>query len=113
MTNERMVTRKVVQNKIYKIYEMVGTGLKELDTIEAKKGQKLSARELAKKYNVKKVVIDCTEEKKITYGMPVSEFMKYATVIEDEESTEEEVVENISTSETESLPNTDDTTETK
>ena len=40
-------------------------------------------KELVKKYGVDKVIVDCVEEKKVTYGMAVSEFMKYAVVVED------------------------------
>jgi ribosome-binding protein aMBF1 (putative translation factor) len=83
MAKERMVTRKVIESKKYKVYQMDGLKLVELDTIEEK--GKVSEKELAKKYEVDKVVIDCIEEKKITYGMAVSEFMKYAVVVEDEE----------------------------
>jgi hypothetical protein len=88
MSKERMVTRKVIDTKKYKVYKMEGLQLVELDTIEEK--GKVSEKELAKKHNVDKVVIDCVEEKKVTYGMPVSEFMKYATIVEDEAETADE-----------------------
>jgi hypothetical protein len=84
MAKERMVTRRVIESKKYKVYEMKDMQLTELDTIEEK--GKISEKELAKKYKVDKVVIDCIEEKKVVYGMPVSEFMKYATIVEDEET---------------------------
>lgn len=87
MAKERMVTRKVIETKKYKVYKMDGLTLVELDTIEEK--GKVSEKELAKKYKVDKVIIDCVEEKKVTYGMPVSEFMKYATLVEDEEAEQE------------------------
>jgi ribosome-binding protein aMBF1 (putative translation factor) len=88
MAKERMVTRKVIEAKKYNVYEMAGTTLNLLDTIEDK--GKLSERELAKKYGVEKVVIDCIEEKKAVYGVPVSEFMKIAVKIEDETPQETE-----------------------
>ena len=86
MAKERMVTRKVIDAKKYNVYKMEGTTLTLLDTIEEK--GKVSEKELAKKYEVDKVIVDCVEEKKVTYGMTVSEFMKYAVVVEDEEQTE-------------------------
>lgn len=88
MAKERMVTRKVIETKKYNVYKMDGTNLTLLETIEEK--GKVSEKELAKKHKVDKVVIDCVEEKKITYGMPVSEFMKYAVVVADEADTTEE-----------------------
>lgn len=87
MAKERMVTRKVIESKKYNVYKMEGLNLTLLDTIEEK--GKISEKELAKKYKVDKVVIDCVEEKKITYGMTVSDFMEYAVVIEDTEEKEE------------------------
>lgn len=85
MSKERMVTRKVIDAKKYNVYKMEGITLTLLDTIEEK--GKVSEKELAKKYEVDKVIIDCVEEKKVTYGMTVSEFMKYAVVVEDEAET--------------------------
>ena len=82
MAKERMVTRKVIDTKKYNVYKMEGINLTLLEIIEEK--GKVSENELAKKHNVDKVVIDCVEEKKITYGMPVTEFMKYAVIVEDE-----------------------------
>ena len=87
MAKERMVTRKVIETKKYNVYKMEGLVLTLLDTIEEK--GKVSEKELAKKYEVEKVVIDCVEEKKVTYGMTVSEFMQYAVVVEDEAEAEE------------------------
>jgi hypothetical protein len=87
MAKERMVTRKVIETKKYNVYKMEGLNLTLLETIEEK--GKVSEKELAKKHNVDKVVIDCVEEKKVTYGMPVSEFMKYAVLVEDEAETAE------------------------
>jgi hypothetical protein len=84
MSKMRMVTRTVIDSKKYQVYQMVGTQLKPLDVIEGK--GKISERDLAKKYNVDKVVLVCIEENKITYGMPVDEFMKYAQIVENEEN---------------------------
>lgn len=87
MAKERMVTRKVIETKKYNVYKMEGLFLTLLDTIEEK--GKVSEKELAKKYEVDKVVIDFLEEKKITYGMTVTEFMEHAVIVEDEaEATE-------------------------
>jgi hypothetical protein len=93
MAKERMVTRKVIDAKKYNVYKMEGTNLTLLDTIEEK--GKVSEKELAKKYKVDKVIVDCVEEKKVTYGMTVSEFMKYAVVVEDDaETADQEQTEN-------------------
>lgn len=108
MAKERMVTRKVIEAKKYKVYKMDGLQLTELDTIEEK--GKVSEKELAKKYKVDKVVIDCIEEKKVTYGMTVSEFMKYAVLVEDEEK---EAVEESADQEKEAVEVTAEQTETK
>lgn len=85
MAKERMVTRKVIDTKTYKVYKMEGLQLVELGTIEEK--GKVSEKELAKKYEVDKVIVDCVEEKKVTYGMTVTDFMKYAVIVEDEAET--------------------------
>jgi hypothetical protein len=82
MAKERQVTRTVIDSKVYDVYKKNGLNLEKLETIEAK--GKVSEKELAEKHKVDKVFLDCVEEKKITYGMPVSEFMKYAKVVEDE-----------------------------
>jgi hypothetical protein len=81
MANERMVTRKVIESKTYQVYSLVDGGLTPIKTIEAK--GKVSERELEKELKVAKVVLVPISEKKITYGMPVSEFMKYAKVVEE------------------------------
>lgn len=86
MARERLVTRTVIDSKKYKVYKMEGTTLVELEEIETK--GKVSEKELATKHEVDKVVIVPVSEKKVTYGMTVSEFMKYAVVIEDETAQE-------------------------
>jgi ribosome-binding protein aMBF1 (putative translation factor) len=88
MAKQRMVTRKVIESKRYNVYKMENLQLVLLDTIDEK--GKISEKELAKKYEVDKVVIDCIEETKVTYGMPVSEFMKYAIVVDGEQDVTEE-----------------------
>jgi len=87
MAKERQVTRTVIESKKYNVYKMEGLQLVLLDTIEEK--GKISEKELAKKYEVDKVILDLVEEKKVTYGMTVTEFMKYATVIEEEKEVSE------------------------
>ena len=79
MAKERYVTRRVIDSKTYDIYEMKGTNLIKLDTIEAK--GKLSETELAKQYGVDKIVIDLVSEKKSVYGVPVSKFMEIAVLM--------------------------------
>ena len=79
MAKERMVTRKVIESKKYNVYKVDGTKLEFLEQIETK--GRPSERELEKKHDVDKVVCTVVEEKKAVYGMPVSEFMKYAKFI--------------------------------
>ena len=79
MAKERMVTRKVIESKKYNVYKVDGTKLEFLEQIETK--GRPSERELEKKHHVDKVVCTVVEEKKAVYGMPVSEFMKYAKFI--------------------------------
>jgi len=89
MAKERYVTRTVIDAKTYNVFSVEGTNLELLATIERK--GKISEKELAKEYEVKQVVIVCTDEKKTTYGMTVSEFMENAKVI-NEESKEETTI---------------------
>lgn len=76
MAKERMVTRKVIEMKKYKVYKMEGLQLVELGELETK--GKVNETELAKEYKVDKVIVDCIEEKKAIYGVPVSKFMEIA-----------------------------------
>lgn len=92
MARERMVTRKVIETKKYKVYKMEGLQLVELGEIETK--GKVSETDLAKEYGVDKVIVDCIEEKKAIYGVPVSKFMEIAEFqgyVEKEEKEKEEV----------------------
>jgi len=86
MAKERNVTRTVIESKKYNVYKMEGLTLVLLETIEEK--GKISEKELAKKHNVDKVILDCIEEKKVTYGMTVTDFMQHAVIIEDEKTAE-------------------------
>jgi hypothetical protein len=78
--------RTVIESKTYNVYKMEGLTLVLLETIEEK--GKVSEKDLAVKHNVPKVILDCVAEKKITYGMSVTDFMSQAKVIEDEQQTE-------------------------
>ena len=89
MAKERNVTRTVIESKKYNVYKMEGLTLVLLDTIEEK--GKISEKDLAKKFNVEKVILDLVEEKKVTYGMTVTEFMAHAVIIEDEKTAEAEL----------------------
>jgi hypothetical protein len=82
MEKERNVTRTVIESKTYNVYKMEGLTLVLLETIEEK--GKVSEKDLAKKHNVDKVILDYTAEKKVTYGMTVTDFMASAKVIEEE-----------------------------
>jgi hypothetical protein len=87
MAQERMVTRKVIESKTYQVYSLVDGVLKELKQITAK--GKVSERELEKELKVDKVVLVPISEKKVTYGMKVSDFMKYAKVVEETDDSKE------------------------
>lgn len=84
MADVKMVTRRVVKSNTYKVYKVEGTTLIEIG--EEKVKGKVSEKELCKKYNVPKVVVDCVATDKAIYGMPVDEFMKYAKEISKEEN---------------------------
>ena len=84
MADVKMVTRRVVKSNTYKVYKVEGTTLIEIG--EEKVKGKVSEKELCKKYNVPKVVVDCIATDKVVYGMPVDEFMKYAKEINKEEN---------------------------
>lgn len=84
MAKERNVTRTVIESKKYNVYKMEGLKLVLLDTIEEK--GKISEKELAKTYKVDKVILDCVEETKVTYGMTVTDFMAHAVIIDAEEN---------------------------
>ena len=75
------VTRKIVEETTYKVYEVVGTELKELGT-ETKKG-KISQAEMCDKYNVKEVYIKAVDSKKKCYGIPVDKFMEIAVELDE------------------------------
>lgn len=83
MSKTSYVTRRVIENKEYKVYKVEGTQLELLDTIEIK--GKVSERELAEKFGVSKVFVDCVKENKSIYGVPVDEFMKIAVKLEKED----------------------------
>lgn len=77
---ERMVTRKVIEHKVLNVYELKDGSIKFLgeETVQGK----VSEKELAKKYNVDKVVTDVKEEHTAVYGVPVSQFMEIAVKLE-------------------------------
>lgn len=77
--SERMVTRKVISNKVVNVYELTDGTTKFLGT-ENLRG-KIAEKELAKKYGVDKVVTEVIKTDFITYGLPVSKFMELATPI--------------------------------
>ena len=81
MAKQIFITRRVIENKEYNVYKVEGTSLELLGT-EIIKG-KVSEKEIAEKYGVPKVFIDCVKENKVIYGVPVEKFMELAVVIED------------------------------
>ena len=76
------VTRKIVEETTYKVYEVDGTKLKPLGT-EIKKG-KVSQAEMCDKYNVEKVYIEAVGTKKKTYGVPIEKFMAIAVELDED-----------------------------
>lgn len=84
MAKEIFITRRVIENKEYKVFKVEGTTLELLGT-EVIKG-KVSEKEIAEKYGVSKVFIDCVKENKVIYGVPVDKFMEMAVVLEDKKN---------------------------
>ena len=76
---DRYVTRKIVESKTYQISSLEDGKLVPIKKITTK--GRISEKKLEKELNIKKVVVNCIDEKTATYGMPVSEFMKYAIKI--------------------------------
>ena len=83
MAKVRRITRKVVEGRNAKVYEVNGEKLNFLEDIFIK--GKVSEKELAQKHNVEKVVVIDGEEVVRTYGMDVDTFMEHAELIEDNE----------------------------
>lgn len=81
MAKVRRITRKVVEGRNAKVYEVNGEKLNFLEDIFIK--GKVSEKELAQKHNVEKVVVIDGEEVVRTYGMDVDTFMEHAELIED------------------------------
>lgn len=100
-----MVTRRVVEGRIIEVYEFKGGQIKKLDTIEI--SGKVNEKELAKQYNVDKVMVDTVKEIKGVYGLDVDTFMSLAVKLEDD--TEDSEVSN----ETETEETIDKTTSKK
>lgn len=86
MAKVRRITRKVVEGRKVKVYEVDGEKLNFLEELFIK--GKVSEKELAEKHNVKKVVAIDGEEVVKTYGMDVDTFMQYAELIEDDKEDE-------------------------
>lgn len=77
MARERLVTRKIVENRTMKVYSIENGNLTELETITVK--GKVSEKDFAKKHGVQSVVFEIIDVKTATYGMLVDDFMKHAT----------------------------------
>lgn len=75
-----MITRRIITGKVVDVYKFEnGT----ITLIERTTVSKVNEKELAKKYEVNKVMVDVIEEVKEVYGVPVDEFMKMAVKVED------------------------------
>lgn len=83
-----MVTRRVVESRTIDVYKFENGQVEKIDTIEV--SGKVSEIELAKKYNVNKVMIDVVKENKVTYGLDIDTFMAQAVRIESDEENETE-----------------------
>ena len=81
MAKVRRITRKVVEGRNAKVYEVNGEKLNFLEDIFIK--GKISEKELAQKHNVEKVVVIDGDEVVRTYAMDVDTFMEHAELIED------------------------------
>lgn len=81
------VTRRVMSTKTVDVYKLAGSNLEKLDTIEV--DGKINEGELAKKYNVKKVVTVVKEQKQKIYGIPVEKYMEIAELLEEKSLVEE------------------------
>lgn len=80
MSKSNMVTRRVIENNTYKVFEVVGSELKEIDTIKTK--GKITNSFLKGKYGEhREIVIRLVDTEKAVYGVTVDEFMKIATRI--------------------------------
>lgn len=86
------VTRRVMSTKTVNVYKLAGTNLEKLDTIEV--DGKINEGELAKKYNVKKVVTVVTEQKQKIYGVPVEKFMEISELLEEKTLAEKDEQKN-------------------
>lgn len=83
MAKSNYVTRRVVEARKYDIYSnQLGQLTKVGEEVISGKPNTI---ELAKKYNVEKVVTVETEQIKKVYGMLVDDFMKYAVDITNQE----------------------------
>lgn len=80
-TRTDYVTRRVKSTKTVDVYKLAGTNLEKLDTIEV--DGKINEGELAKKYNVKKVVTVVKEQKQKIYGVPIEKYMEIAELLEE------------------------------
>ena len=93
------VTRRVMSTKTVVVYKLAGTNLEKLDTIEV--DGKINEGELAKKYNVKKVVTVVTEQKQKIYGVPIEKFMEIAELLKEKTLAEKDEQEKMKSKEKE------------
>ena len=75
----KYITRRVIENRKYNIYEVKNNEMIYLDTITLVGRVKLN--DLAKLYNVDQVVAVEIECCKKIYGVPIEDFMKIAVDI--------------------------------
>ena len=80
--SERVVKRKIVKEKEYKVSSLENGNLRYIKNIKRK--GKISERDLEKELNVQKVVLEEVGATYETYAMTVNEFMKYAKLIKTE-----------------------------
>lgn len=77
MAKSTMVTRRVILNNTYKVFEVKGLELIELDTIKTK--GKIKESVLKEKYGKdKEIILKLVDTEKAVFGLDVDEFMKNA-----------------------------------
>lgn len=82
MASEKFVTRRVIEGTTYDIKQVDGDKLIQLDT-RVFKG-KPKEKELAKEFNVEKVICIPQKVHKVVYGVPVDKFMEIAIKVKEQ-----------------------------
>ena len=81
MSRSFNITRKIISERRFNVFTMNNNQLTQIGTISCT--GKPSLKEIAKKFNVDKVFIDCYETVEATYAMNVNDFMNHAFLIDE------------------------------